>query len=134
MKDEWATVCKAHESIHYDANWEAKFPCLGIRRRFLVCSSVRRASYRRECVWPPRLVLYTKTSLVLRFTIYLHRIIEQARAAHPIPNSEVKCRLAKLELRLVVNTLKLLLSQHCTQGSCPYAISLYGEIRDVHLS
>ena len=48
---------------------------------------------------------FPRTSLVLRFTIDLHRIIELARAAHPTLIIEVKCRLVKLVLGWGISSL-----------------------------
>ena len=42
------------------------------------------------------IITFPRTSLVLNITLDQLIIIEQARAAHLIPNPEVKCRLAKL--------------------------------------
>ena len=83
-------------------------------------------------MWRSALTTFPRTSLLLRLTIDLHWTIEQARAAHPIPNSKVKCRLAKSVLRWGISNI--FLSYHCTQDSCPSGISPYGEIREAHLS
>ena len=47
-------------------------------------------------VWRSLLITFLRTSLVLKITLDLLVIIEQARAAHTIPSSRAKCRLAKL--------------------------------------
>ena len=79
------------------------------------------------------LITFFRTSLLLTLTVDPHRTIEQAQIAHPIPNSRVKFRLAKLVSK-VRDHQHLLLSYHCTQYSCPSGISAYGEIRDRHQS
>ena len=73
-------------------------------------------------LWRSPLITFPRTSLVLKITLDLLMIIEQARAAHTIPNSRVKCRLAKLVPK-VRDHQHLLLSYHCTQDSCPSGIS-----------
>ena len=50
-------------------------------------------------VWRPQLITFPRASLVPRLTIDVHGIIIKTQATHPIPKSEVKCRLAKLALR-----------------------------------
>ena len=47
-------------------------------------------------MWRSPLITFSGTPLVLRLTLDPYRIIEQARAAHPSPDPEVKCRLARL--------------------------------------
>ena len=50
-------------------------------------------------IWRSPLITFPRISLLLILTTDLHRTIEQARAAHPIPSSKVKGRFAKLVLR-----------------------------------
>ena len=47
-------------------------------------------------VWRSSLITFPRTSLLLKFTLNPPMVIEHARAAHPTPNSRVKCHLVKL--------------------------------------
>ena len=59
-------------------------------------------------VWRSPLITFSITPLVLLSTLDPHRIIKETRAAHPTPNHEVKCRLAKLVLRCGISWLKFI--------------------------
>ena len=63
-----------------------------------VCGS-RLTRPQRPLLWRSQLITFPGTSLLHRLAKNFRRAIEQARAAHAIPSSEVKYHLAKSELR-----------------------------------
>ena len=123
----WCFYCGIFNKWGIDSRAWFKYP----NERLLQCWLLQWIC--RRNVWRSPLITFPRTYLVLKITLDLLMIIEQARAAHTISNCRVKCRLAKL-VQKVRDHQHLLLSYHRTQDSCPSGISLYGEIRDRHQS